>query len=193
MPSVVEKEVLLESESMTQVLQDLMANYFVFSIAYLRPINSLFLFLQHHLFNIKDNQAIPNVVKIVQCFVCLILAIFMYLYISLTYFHCVSHIYILFLCNFFCLLHHMHLTLIYFLSTFFITCIVFKSYAYVLNFQAYLCVKKHICQSYTVHIWNVIQHSHSVLSSNSEYMCYLTHKGVQNLNSIVDALKNCVI
>ena len=37
----VKKEVLLEIGSMMQVLQDLMASYFVFNISYQKPLKSL--------------------------------------------------------------------------------------------------------------------------------------------------------
>ena len=66
---VVEKMILVES-NMTAALQDLMSIYFSFNIAYPRPVYLVLLFLQHHVFGIKDNQTVPNIVKIVYGAMC---------------------------------------------------------------------------------------------------------------------------
>ena len=61
----VERMVLLESTGMTAALMDIMSVFFTFNIAYPKQLYSLLLFVQHHVFSIKDNQPVPNVVKIV--------------------------------------------------------------------------------------------------------------------------------
>ena len=68
---VVEKTVLLESMDLTAALQDLMSVYFTYNIAYPRQLYPVLLFLQHHVFGIKDNQTAPNVVKIVYSAMCI--------------------------------------------------------------------------------------------------------------------------
>ena len=55
---------------MTAALQDLVSIYFSFNIAYPRPVYLVLLFLQHHVFGIKDNQTVPNIVKIVYGAMC---------------------------------------------------------------------------------------------------------------------------
>ena len=67
---VVEKMILVESSNMTAALQDFMSIYFSFNIAYPRPVYPVLLFLQHHVFGIKDDQTVPNIVKIVYSAMC---------------------------------------------------------------------------------------------------------------------------
>jgi hypothetical protein len=55
---------------MVGAMQDLMSAYFAFNIAYPRQLYPILLFLQHHVFGIKDNQTIPNIVKIVYSAMC---------------------------------------------------------------------------------------------------------------------------
>ena len=54
---VVEKMILVESSNMAAALQDVMSVYISFNIAYPRPLYPVLLFLQHHVFEIKDTQA----------------------------------------------------------------------------------------------------------------------------------------
>ena len=67
---VVEKMILVESSDMSAALQDVMSVYFTFNIAYPRPLYPVLLFLQHHVFEIKDDQTVPNIVKIVYSAMC---------------------------------------------------------------------------------------------------------------------------
>ena len=62
---VVEKMILVESSNMAAALQDVMSVYFTFNIAYPRPLYPVLLFFQYHVFEIEDNQTVPNIVKIV--------------------------------------------------------------------------------------------------------------------------------
>ena len=57
---VVEKEVLLESTDMSAALQDLIAAYFTFTIAYSRQLYSVLFFLQHHLLTEERCQKTSN-------------------------------------------------------------------------------------------------------------------------------------
>ena len=51
---------------MTAALQDLMSVYYSFNITY--PTNlPVLLFLQHHVFEIRDNQPVPNIVYSAMC------------------------------------------------------------------------------------------------------------------------------
>ena len=67
---VVEKMILVESSNMAAALQDVMSVYFTFNIAYPRPLYPVLLFLQHHVFEIKDNQT-DVFLNSLQCYVCL--------------------------------------------------------------------------------------------------------------------------
>ena len=69
---VVEELVMIESDSFSQVLQDLISTYFTFDIAYPKQLYPVYvlLFLQHHVCTIQDQQPIPNVVKIVYSAMC---------------------------------------------------------------------------------------------------------------------------
>lgn len=62
---VAEKEVLLESVDMRTAMVDLIATYFTFDIAYPKPLYSLLLFIQHHIFSVVDSQPQPNIMSIV--------------------------------------------------------------------------------------------------------------------------------
>lgn len=55
-----EKSVILESRSVKDVLIDLIAAYFVFDISYPKHLDSVFIFIQHFVFNLKDQQPLPN-------------------------------------------------------------------------------------------------------------------------------------
>ena len=63
----VEKHILLESRCINTALLDMMSVYFTFDIAYpkLKPLYSLFLFIQHFVLNIRDSQPVPNVTVLV--------------------------------------------------------------------------------------------------------------------------------
>lgn len=55
-----EQDILLESKSVKDAIIDLIATYYVFDIAYPKPLNAVLLFFQHHVFQIKDDQPIPG-------------------------------------------------------------------------------------------------------------------------------------
>jgi len=54
-----EQEILYESSSVKDSIIDLIGMYFVFNISYPKYLNSLFLFFQHYVFNLKDKQPVP--------------------------------------------------------------------------------------------------------------------------------------
>ena len=51
-----EGSVLLESKSIRDSMIDLIATYYAFDIAYPKGLNSLLLFFQQFIFNLKDEQ-----------------------------------------------------------------------------------------------------------------------------------------
>lgn len=55
-----ERSVLFESKSIKDSLIDLIATYYVFDISYPKCLNSVLLFFQHFVFNLKDQQPLPN-------------------------------------------------------------------------------------------------------------------------------------
>ena len=55
-----EQSVILESKSMKDALIDLIAAYFVFDISYPKYLDSVLIFIQHFVFNLKDQQPLPN-------------------------------------------------------------------------------------------------------------------------------------
>ena len=57
---VCEQAVLLESKSIWDALVDLIATYYVFDMAYPKPVSGLLLFFQHVAFDIKDKQKSPR-------------------------------------------------------------------------------------------------------------------------------------
>ncbi len=59
-----EKEILIESVDMAKALVDLISVYFTFDIAYPKPLYPVFIFLQHIVFGILDDQPQPNCVAI---------------------------------------------------------------------------------------------------------------------------------
>ena len=60
----VEKEILTESEDMRGAVIDMFAAYFAFDIAYPKQLYPVFIFIQHQMLGITDNQPIPNIVQI---------------------------------------------------------------------------------------------------------------------------------
>jgi len=54
-----EQAIYLESNSVKDVIIDLISTYFVYDIAYPKPLNAIFLFLQHHVFKLIDDQPLP--------------------------------------------------------------------------------------------------------------------------------------
>ena len=58
-----ERQIYLESKSMRDALLDMMSTYFVFNIAYPKSLHGILIFLQHHVFNLPDQQTVPSVVK----------------------------------------------------------------------------------------------------------------------------------
>ena len=62
-----EQDILLESKSVQDAIIDLIATYYVFDIAYPKPLNVVLLFFQHHVFQIMDDQPIPGMtLKVVE-------------------------------------------------------------------------------------------------------------------------------
>ncbi len=59
-----ERDILIESVDMAKALVDLISVYFTFDIAYPKPLYPVFLFLQHIVFGILDDQPQPNCVTI---------------------------------------------------------------------------------------------------------------------------------
>ena len=59
-----EHEVLLESKTLRDSLIDLISTYFVFDISYPKLLAAVFLFFQHHIFNLKDKQTVPNATNV---------------------------------------------------------------------------------------------------------------------------------
>jgi len=58
-----EKQIYLESKSMRDALVDMMSTYFVFNISYPRSLHGILIFLQHHVFNLVDQQTVPVIAK----------------------------------------------------------------------------------------------------------------------------------
>jgi len=58
-----EQEIFFESNSIKDAIIDLIGTYFVFNIAYPKYLNSIFLFIQHFVFNLKDKQPVPMTVS----------------------------------------------------------------------------------------------------------------------------------
>lgn len=54
-----EQEIVLESKSVQDAIIDLIATYFVFDIAYPKPLNSILILFQHYVFELKDDQPVP--------------------------------------------------------------------------------------------------------------------------------------
>lgn len=54
-----EKEVLLESKNLQDVIIYFYAAYYTFDISYPKGALGLFLFFQHYIFNMKDAQSLP--------------------------------------------------------------------------------------------------------------------------------------
>ena len=55
-----EQSVILESKSVKDALIDLMAAYFVFDISYPKYLDSVLIFIQHYVFDLKDQQPLPS-------------------------------------------------------------------------------------------------------------------------------------
>lgn len=54
-----EQEIFFESSSIRDSIIDLIGTYFVFNISYPKYLNSIFLFIQHFVFDLKDKQPVP--------------------------------------------------------------------------------------------------------------------------------------
>ena len=61
---VIERKLLAESGNLTTALINLIAVYFTFDVVYPKPLYSVFIFIQHYLFNLPDQQEVPNNAKI---------------------------------------------------------------------------------------------------------------------------------
>lgn len=55
-----EQSVILESRSVKDVLIDLIAAYFIFDVSYPKYLDSVLIFIQHFVFDLKDQQSLPN-------------------------------------------------------------------------------------------------------------------------------------
>lgn len=53
----------VESKSLRDAIIDVMSVYFVLDISYPKPISGVLIFLQHHVFRLQDEQAVPPAVK----------------------------------------------------------------------------------------------------------------------------------
>ena len=54
-----EQSVYLESSNIKQAIFQLIATYFVYDIAYPKPLAPILVLLQHHIVQLKDKQPIP--------------------------------------------------------------------------------------------------------------------------------------
>ena len=54
-----EQEIFFESNSIRDSIIDVIGTYYVFNISYPKYLNSIFLFIQHFVFNLKDKQPVP--------------------------------------------------------------------------------------------------------------------------------------
>ena len=57
---VAERLVVVESKSLLAAMKDLIAVYFVFNIEYPKALMATYVFIQHCILNLKDDQALPN-------------------------------------------------------------------------------------------------------------------------------------
>ena len=57
-----EQESVVESNSVSDAIIDLIAAYFTFNITYPKFIKCMLLFIQHFVFGLKDSQEVPMVV-----------------------------------------------------------------------------------------------------------------------------------
>ncbi len=60
----VEQQILTECLSIPEAVVTLMATYFTFNMSYPGPLYPMYLFIQHHILGIKDEQTVPNIVTI---------------------------------------------------------------------------------------------------------------------------------
>ena len=67
---IVEDMVFIQSVDFTEALLDLICIFFCFNIEYPKQLYPLLIFLQHHVCNIKDEQVVPNVVKVIYSALC---------------------------------------------------------------------------------------------------------------------------
>ena len=61
---MVERELLIISDDLVGAVIDLFSAYYVFNIAYPKPLYPVLVFLQHYILGIKDSQRIPNSVNV---------------------------------------------------------------------------------------------------------------------------------
>ena len=54
-----EQQLLFESKSVKDGVIDLIATYFVFNIAYPKPVHGILLFFQHYVFQLRDSARVP--------------------------------------------------------------------------------------------------------------------------------------
>ena len=54
-----EQDIYVEPNSVKDALIDLMATYYTYNISYPKYLNSIYIFLQHYVFKIIDDQAVP--------------------------------------------------------------------------------------------------------------------------------------
>ena len=55
-----EQAVLVKSKTVQDSLIDLLAAYFIFDISYPKHMSAILLFIQHHVFKLKDEQTLPT-------------------------------------------------------------------------------------------------------------------------------------
>jgi len=56
-------KVFLESQSVVEAIVDLISTYFVFDIIYPKSIYRIMVFIQHFVFDLKDEQSVPLAVS----------------------------------------------------------------------------------------------------------------------------------
>ena len=54
-----EKNIICESKSFLDAIMDLVCVYYIFDIIYPKSLCGIFLFFQHHVFKLKDEQVSP--------------------------------------------------------------------------------------------------------------------------------------
>lgn len=64
---ITERLIIFSTRSFIKALKGLMAAYYVFNIAYPKPLYSPLSFIQHFLFNIKNTTLPPAVIRFISC------------------------------------------------------------------------------------------------------------------------------
>ena len=54
-----EQALYMESESVKDAIIDLISTYYAYNISYPKPLNAIYIFLQHYIFEMTDEQPVP--------------------------------------------------------------------------------------------------------------------------------------